>query len=59
MDKYLVKTNKRQYDLSTEKDVEPTVSKRKKTNRIYSESYLEFGFIDDGSEVSQPLCHLF
>jgi len=56
MDKYLVKTNKRQYDLSTEKDVEPTVSKRKKTNRIYSKSYLEFGFIDDGSEVSQPLC---
>jgi hypothetical protein len=56
MDKYLVKTNKRQYDLSTEKDVEPTVSKRKRTNRIYSELYLEFGFIDDGSEVSQPLC---
>jgi len=60
MDKYFIKTNsKRTFEtLVTDDSINEINSKKKKICRKYLDSYLKLGFIDDGSDVSQPICVL-
>jgi hypothetical protein len=58
MDKYLIKTKKTVETEITRVPTDEPLNKKKKVNRKYFDSYLKYGFIDDESEYSQPLCVL-
>ncbi len=58
MEKYLLKNiNKRSIETTIEKS-DIVVTKKTKLIRNYSETYLEYGFIDCGKDSPRPLCVL-